>query len=264
MVVSLVGSLRSIFSPRGVLVTTVKACTATFPSMSRGMSTCPRVPRSSRSRPQRSESAWRSAISSCRCSARAFSEGGAACAGTTRLKALSVAAGPTRNKMARVTSRSSPKPSRAFFMPLSYARFQLANCRTTLAPTMTAGRAFGMGQGGDQESSMPYPEVQPDTGCQTIPLLGALVGFDFAVADMDDAVGVCGDIALVGDQNNCVALLVQPLEHAHDLFAGLGVEVAGRLVGQQNRGRINQRPRNGYALSLPAGELVRFVHHTIS
>ena len=33
--------------------------------------------------------------------------------------------------------------------------------------------------------------------------------FHFAVADVDDAVGVLGDVVLVGDQDDGVALLVQ-------------------------------------------------------
>src|SRR5258707_12995315 len=37
-----------------------------------------------------------------------------------------------------------------------------------------------------------------------------LVGFDFAVADVDDAVGSLGDVVFVGDHNDGVALLMQP------------------------------------------------------
>ena len=39
----------------------------------------------------------------------------------------------------------------------------------------------------------------------------------------------------------------------------LGVEVAGRLVGEQQRGRGDQRPGHGDPLLLAAGELVRLV-----
>src|SRR5258705_9530413 len=37
-----------------------------------------------------------------------------------------------------------------------------------------------------------------------------LVGFDFAVADVDDAVGSPGNVVFVGDHNDGVALLMQP------------------------------------------------------
>ena len=91
----------------------------------------------------------------------------------------------------------------------------------------------------------------------------ALVRLDLAVADVDRAVRVVGDVALVGDQDDGVALLVQPLEEAHDLVAGRGVEVAGRLVGQQDRGVHHQRARDRHALALAAGELVRLVGHAV-
>ena len=56
--------------------------------------------------------------------------------------------------------------------------------------------------------------VKPDRpgGLSCLPDL--FVFFDFAVADVDDAVGVHGDIVLVGHQHDGVALLVQPLEQA--------------------------------------------------
>ncbi len=42
----------------------------------------------------------------------------------------------------------------------------------------------------------------------------SFVFFDFAVADVDDAPGVLGDVVLVGDQHDGVALLVEALEQA--------------------------------------------------
>ena len=38
---------------------------------------------------------------------------------------------------------------------------------------------------------------------------GGLVGEDFAVADVDDAVGVLGDVGLVGDEDDGVAFCVE-------------------------------------------------------
>ena len=45
---------------------------------------------------------------------------------------------------------------------------------------------------------------------------------------------VLGDVGLVGDQHDGVAPGVQCVEERHDLDAGLGVEVAGGLVGEDD------------------------------
>src|SRR5207247_630188 len=63
-------------------------------------------------------------------------------------------------------------------------------------------------------------------------LVLADVAFDQAVAQADDAAGVAGDVLLVGDDDDGVALRVQVLEQLHDFLARAGVEIAGRLVGQ--------------------------------
>ena len=60
---------------------------------------------------------------------------------------------------------------------------------------------------------------------------GGVVGVDGAVADGDDAVGEFGDVGLVGDDDDGVALGVEVVEEGHDLVAGFGVEVSGGLVG---------------------------------
>jgi hypothetical protein len=88
-----------------------------------------------------------------------------------------------------------------------------------------------------------------------------VVARDDAVADGDDAVGVFGDVGLVGDEDDGVALGVEFVEEGHDLVAGLGVEVAGGLVGEDDGGLVDQGAGDGDALALAAGELVWFVHH---
>ena len=52
---------------------------------------------------------------------------------------------------------------------------------------------------------------------------------------------------------------VERAEDAHDLGAGVAVEVAGRLVGQDERRARDQRPGDRDALLLAAGELGRLV-----
>ena len=53
--------------------------------------------------------------------------------------------------------------------------------------------------------------------------------------------------------------LVQIADEREDLVAGVRVEVAGRLVGQDDRRVDRQRARDGHPLALAAGQLVRQV-----
>ena len=52
---------------------------------------------------------------------------------------------------------------------------------------------------------------------------------------------------------------VEPVEDAQHVAGGLGVQVAGRLVGEQQRRRGDQRPGHRDPLLLAAGELVGLV-----
>src|SRR5579871_62617 len=53
---------------------------------------------------------------------------------------------------------------------------------------------------------------------------------DGAVADRDDPVGALGQLEIVRDVQDRLALPVQPLEQLEHLRRGHGVQVAGRLV----------------------------------
>src|SRR5882724_10023302 len=90
---------------------------------------------------------------------------------------------------------------------------------------------------------------------------GGMVAGDDAVADGDDAMGILGDIGLVGDYDDGVAVGVELVEESHDLVAGLGVEVSGGLVGEDDGGAVDEGASDGDTLALASGELVGLVHH---
>ena len=97
------------------------------------------------------------------------------------------------------------------------------------------------------------------------PVGDLLVDLDLAVAELDDPRAVLGDVHFVRDQHDGdAALHVQLLEDVHDLDAGARVEVAGRLVRQQDRRLVDQRARDRDALLLAARQLVRVVVHALA
>ena len=84
---------------------------------------------------------------------------------------------------------------------------------------------------------------------------GAAVLDHAAVAERDHALGLLGDVGLVGDQHDRAAFLVEAREDPQHLLGGARVEVAGRLVGEDHRRVGDERARDGDALLLAAGEL---------
>ncbi len=77
-----------------------------------------------------------------------------------------------------------------------------------------------------------------------------------------DPLGLVGLLLIVRDHHDGgLVLAVERLEDAHDLVAHLRVEVAGRLVGEQDPRPADDRPGDGDALLLAARELRREVVH---
>ena len=68
----------------------------------------------------------------------------------------------------------------------------------------------------------------------------------------------------MGDHDQRHATIAEPFEQPEDLVPGRGVEVAGRLIGEQNLGLSDDRAGDRDALALPAGELARAVAGAIS
>src|SRR5215475_13181481 len=87
-----------------------------------------------------------------------------------------------------------------------------------------------------------------------------LVASDLAVAEDDDALGVFRDVVFVSDeQQRDAAFAVEPLEDLHDLDRSAAVEGARRLVRENDRRVIDQRPRDRDALLLSARKLIRMI-----
>ena len=88
----------------------------------------------------------------------------------------------------------------------------------------------------------------------------ALVTDHQTVGDAQDAVAAPGQRHVVGDQDQGRALGARQLEQeVHHLLAGGAVEIAGRLVGQQELGPADEGARHGNPLLLAARELRRIV-----
>ena len=84
----------------------------------------------------------------------------------------------------------------------------------------------------------------------------------------DDPVVILGrqlvnQLVLVGDHHHRDAHLVDGLEQLHDVHAHFGVQVAGRLVRNDELGAMHQRPGHRHALLLAAGKLVRQAVHLV-
>src|SRR3984893_16678624 len=88
---------------------------------------------------------------------------------------------------------------------------------------------------------------------------------DAAVGEMDVPVGVPRVSGIVGDHADRRAALMQLAQQIHDGFTALRIEIAGRLVRQEDHGFTPDGPRDGDALLLSArelaGEVFRAVRH---
>src|SRR5882724_7847422 len=81
-----------------------------------------------------------------------------------------------------------------------------------------------------------------------------------AVAQYHDAIEPRGEPLVVRDDHEANAKLAVELEHELEQLASIrAVEIAGRLVGEHERGSCHQRPRHRRALSFTTRELRRAV-----
>ncbi|AIB13926.1 hypothetical protein ABAZ39_18485 (plasmid) [Azospirillum argentinense] len=78
------------------------------------------------------------------------------------------------------------------------------------------------------------------------------------VADEDAAMASGGDRWVMGDDDDRGAdVPIEGDQRGHDVLGRLAVEIAGRLIRQQNGGLTDQRPGDRHTLALAARHLVR-------
>ena len=86
-----------------------------------------------------------------------------------------------------------------------------------------------------------------------------------SVEEAYHAAGLLGLRLVVGHHHDGTSvLLVELVKQFHDLDTHLGVQVTGRLIGENDVGVTYDRTGDGYALTLAAGELRREVAHTVA
>ena len=127
---------------------------------------------------------------------------------------------------------------------------------------VAAQRAQRLAQEEAEPHSSPSRQSAPNSRVVSLAAVaaGALVAHDAALGDLDHAPAHAVDHRLVvrrDDDRRAGA--VDPVEQLHDPDRRLGIEVAGRLVGQQQRRVVDERARDRDALLLAAGELVGIV-----
>src|ERR1051326_7128418 len=109
--------------------------------------------------------------------------------------------------------------------------------------------------------------IRNTRGCDSGVLMFALVSILIAVRRRETHIAVHSPISqpngpppaprnvlVVRHENERLAASMEFVEHAQNFRAGSGVEIPGRLVGEQNEWVIDQRACNRHALLLPAGK----------
>ena len=85
---------------------------------------------------------------------------------------------------------------------------------------------------------------------------GNFVLDNLAVFYVKGAVGFARDVEIMRNQHDSMTLVVELFENAYHLRAGFGIQVARGLVGEDDGGVVDQRPRDSHPLLLTAGKLV--------
>jgi len=81
---------------------------------------------------------------------------------------------------------------------------------------------------------------------------------------VDDPPGALGGVRIVRDHHDGLAVVaIESLEQVQNLIAGFAIEVARRLIAQEQRGIVHDGSSNAGALFLAPGELPRVVPRAI-
>ena len=91
------------------------------------------------------------------------------------------------------------------------------------------------------------------------PVAYRCVADDAPVSHDNIAFRKSGNIQLVSNHDDGDSLVVEFLKYAHDLDAGLAVEIAGRFICKEERRLVHQGACDGHTLLLAARELVRMM-----
>src|SRR3954454_24964266 len=138
-----------------------------------------------------------------------------------------------------------------------FIEFSVAGCRLPVASCHSAGNrqlVTGNSQSRDRESRIGQLRFR----LALVRLLD-----DAAVEEVYGAVGVAREARVVRDHADGRAAAVQLAQELHHRLAVLRVEVAGRLVGEEDRRLARERARTRDALLLAAGELRGIVLHPV-
>jgi hypothetical protein len=86
-----------------------------------------------------------------------------------------------------------------------------------------------------------------------------------SIAELDRSRALFGDAPVMGDdQDRRAESLVEILDQTEDFLAGMSVEVAGRLIGEQDRWVNRQRSRDRHALAFTSRKFFRQMIETVS
>jgi hypothetical protein len=86
---------------------------------------------------------------------------------------------------------------------------------------------------------------------------------DPSIEEVNVTLGVARVPRIMRDHTNRGTALMQFAQEIHDRFAALGIEIAGRFVGEQDDRLTCDRAGYGDPLLLPTGELTRHVFSAV-
>src|SRR5437660_8618748 len=151
--------------------------------------------------------------------------------------------------------------------PLRGADAPVPSASESPSATMRTGRPGGCGGSARRRGRPVQPASAAMVPSAAIPASAALrriVRHDPAVGKANDAPGAAEDGFAVGDDDQRLAARVQRAEQVQDGLGGARVELAGRLVREQQRGLVHERARDRDALLLAPGERRRAVVHAVA